>query len=131
MINKIKTFFMFDGQAEEAINFYISLFKNSEIIDISYYTADEMGVEGTVRHATFSLQGQHFMAIDSYVPHDFTFTPSMSIFVDCDTSDEINSLFAKLALQGTILMPLDNYYFSSKFAWVTDSFGVSWQLNLK
>jgi predicted 3-demethylubiquinone-9 3-methyltransferase (glyoxalase superfamily) len=131
MINKIKTFFMFDGQAEEAINFYVSLFKNSEIIDISYYVADEMGVEGTVQHATFSLDGQHFMAIDSNVPQDFTFNPSMSLFIDCETEDEIDSLFNKLVAKGTILMPLDNYGFSSKFAWLTDSFGVSWQLNLK
>src|SRR5215217_5062787 len=131
MDQKIKTFFMFDGQAEEAINFYISLFKNSEIITIRYYAADEMGVEGTVQHATFSLDGQQFMAIDSNVPQDFTFNPSMSLFVDCETEEEIDALVPKLAADGTILMPLDNYGFSTKFAWLTDSFGVSWQLNLK
>ncbi len=131
MINKIKTFFLFDGQAEEAINFYVSLFKNSEIIDIRYYSSDEMGVEGTVQRATFSLGGQHFMAIDSNFPQDFTFNPSMSLFVDCETEEEINSLFSELTAHGTILMPLNNYGFSSKFAWLTDSFGISWQLNLK
>jgi predicted 3-demethylubiquinone-9 3-methyltransferase (glyoxalase superfamily) len=127
---KITTFLMFDGKAEEAMNFYTSLFDQSEIISIQRYGANEAGAEGTVRHATFSLNGQVFMCIDSNVKHEFTFTPAMSLYVTCDTEEEIDRLFEKLSQDGTVLMPVAAYPFSKKFGWVTDKFGVSWQLNL-
>ena len=81
-------------------------------------------------HATFSLNGQEFMCIDSSVQHEFTFTPSMSLYVNCETEAEIERLFEKLSLGGQVLMELDRYPFSEKFAWLNDQFGVSWQLNL-
>jgi predicted 3-demethylubiquinone-9 3-methyltransferase (glyoxalase superfamily) len=70
------------------------------------------------------------MAIDSPVKHDFTFTPAMSLFVDCADEAEIDALFAKLSEGGKVLMPLAAYPFSRKFGWLSDRFGVSWQLNL-
>lgn len=129
-MQKITTFLMFEGQAEEAMNLYVSLFERSEILSIARYGPDEAGAEGTVKHATFALSGQNFMCIDSYVQHEFTFTPAVSLYVNCETEEEIDRLADKLSHAGQFLMPLDRYPFSEKFAWVCDRFGVSWQLNL-
>lgn len=129
---KITTFLMFqDGNAEEAMNFYISLFDNSQIVNITRYGANEAGKEGTVMHAVFSLNGQEFMCIDSYVKHGFTFTPAMSLYVNCDTEDEIDKVFEKISESGKILMPLGSYPFSDRFGWVNDKYGVSWQLTFE
>ncbi|HDR7623493.1 TPA: VOC family protein [Bacillus mycoides] len=127
---KITTFLMFEGKAEEAMNFYTSLFNQSEIVSISRYDENGPGKEGTVIHATFTLNGQEFMCIDSYVKHDFTFTPAMSLYVTCDTEEEIETVFNKLAQDGKVLMPLGSYPFSKKFGWLNDKYGVSWQLIL-
>jgi predicted 3-demethylubiquinone-9 3-methyltransferase (glyoxalase superfamily) len=70
------------------------------------------------------------MCIDSPVKHEFTFTPAMSLFVDCQSEDELKRLYSELAAAGSVLMPIENYGFSRRFAWVSDRFGVSWQLNL-
>jgi len=129
-MQKVTTFLMFDGQAEEAMNFYTSLFEKSKILDITRYGPNEASAEGSVMHATFSLSGQEFMCIDSNVKHEFTFTPAMSIYINCETQAEIDRLFEKLSHAGQVFMPLDRYPFSEKFAWVSDKFGVSWQLNL-
>lgn len=129
-MQKITTFLMFDGQAEEAMNFYISLFKQSEIISITRYGPHEAGAEGTVMLAIFTLNGQAFMCIDSSVQQEFTFNPAISLHVTCETEQEIDELFEKLSQGGGIAMPLDAYPMSQKFAWVMDKFGVSWQLNL-
>ncbi|KEQ27734.1 VOC family protein [Paenibacillus tyrfis] len=128
---KITTFFMFEGKAEEAMNFYITLFDRSEIISMRHYGPNEAGTEGTVVQALFSLNGQVFMCIDSSVKHGFTFTPSMSLYVTCDTEAEIERVFGRLSDGGFVLMPLGAYPFSEKFGWVQDKFGVSWQLNLE
>ncbi|MET9698541.1 VOC family protein [Streptomyces sp. NPDC006529] len=128
---KITTFLMFEGRAEEALTFYVSLFEDSEVIDITRYGADGPGEEGTVLHATFALTGQRLMCIDSHVKHEFGFTPAMSLFVECDDEAELDRLYAALAEQGTELMPLGSYGFSARFGWVNDRFGVSWQLNLR
>ena len=127
---KITTFLMFSGQAEEAMNFYVSLFDQSEIVSIKRYGPNEPGAEGSVQQATFTLGGQTFMCIDSNVKHDFTFTPAISLFVTCDTEEEIDRVFAKLSEGGVVYMPLAAYPFSKKFGWVGDKFGVSWQLSL-
>lgn len=74
MTQKITTFLMFEGAAEEAMTFYTSLFDDAEILDITRYGSGGPGKEGTVQHATFSLAGQEYMAIDSSVSHGFTFT---------------------------------------------------------
>jgi len=80
--------------------------------------------------ATFTLKQQEFMCIDSHVKHQFSFTPSVSIFVTCDTEEELNDLYQSLNESGQTLMPLGDYGFSKKFGWLNDRFGVSWQLNL-
>ena len=108
---KITTFLMFEGNAEDAMTFYISLFDDAEVIGISRYGAAGPGKEGSVQH-------------------DFTFTPAVSLFVQCQDEAELDRLFAALAEQGAVLMPLGDYGFSPKFGWVNDRFGVSWQLNL-
>ncbi|SFL59753.1 Glyoxalase superfamily enzyme, possibly 3-demethylubiquinone-9 3-methyltransferase [Paenibacillus sp. 1_12] len=131
MMTQITTFLMFEGKAEEAMNFYTSIFEKSEITSISRYGANESGTEGKVIHATFTLNGQEFMCIDSSVQHNFTFTPSMSLYVSCDTDADIVRVFEKFSLDGAVLMPLAAYPFSKKFGWVADKYGVSWQLNLK
>lgn len=127
---KITTFLMFSGQAEEAMNLYTSLFDQSEILTIKRYGAGEAGAEGSVLRATFSLHGQVFMCIDSSMKHDFTFTPAISLYVTCDSEEEIDRVYEKLSQDGTVLMPLAAYPFSEKFGWVGDRFGVTWQLTL-
>jgi predicted 3-demethylubiquinone-9 3-methyltransferase (glyoxalase superfamily) len=127
---KITTFLMFEGNAEEAMTFYRSLFDDAEVVSISRYGADGPGAEGSVQQATFTLAGQPFMCIDSPMKHGFTFTPAMSLFVQCADEAELDRLYAALAEHGAELMPLGDYGFSAKFGWVNDRFGVSWQLNL-
>lgn len=127
---KIMTFLMFEGRAEEAMNLYTSLFEDSGIASIDRYGPNEAGPEGTVRQATFTLRGQTFMCIDSAIQHSFTFTPSISLFVTCETEEEVENVFGKLSEGGQVLMPLEAYPFSRKFGWVQDKFGVSWQLTL-
>lgn len=134
-MQKTTTFLMFVGEqcgkAEEAIRLYTSLFKDSEIKSISYWKADELGgKEGLVKQATFTLNGLEYMASENLGGHDFTFTPSMSIFVNCENEEELDTLFKKLSENGKIMMPPDNYGFSKKFGWTSDRYGVSWQLNL-
>jgi predicted 3-demethylubiquinone-9 3-methyltransferase (glyoxalase superfamily) len=128
---KITTFLMFSGQAEEAMHYYISVFDQAEILSMQRYGANEAGAEGTMSHATFSVYGQVFMCMDSSVKHAFTFTPAISLFVTCATEDEIDRIFEKLSLGGEVFMPLTAYPFSDKFGWVADKYGVSWQLNLE
>lgn len=130
-MKKVTPFLMFqNGKAEEAMNYYTSLIEDSKIINIIRYGVNETGEEGTVMHATFSLKGQEFMCIDSNVKHEFTFTPSFSIYISCDSEEEIDHLYEQLLKDGQALMPLDNYGFSKKFGWINDGFGVSWQLDL-
>jgi predicted 3-demethylubiquinone-9 3-methyltransferase (glyoxalase superfamily) len=124
-------FLMFDGVAENAMRFYISLFSDSGIKHIEQYGPDEQGKEGAIKRADFTVSGCDMICIDSPVKHDFTFTPSMSIFVDCEDEGELIKAFNQLSSEGEVLMPLDNYGFSTKFGWVNDRFGVSWQLNLQ
>lgn len=127
----ITPFLMFEGNAEAAINYYLSLFDRSELISIQRYGAGEPGPEGTVLLATFSLNGQLFMCIDSPVHHGFTFTPAVSLYVTCETEPEVDRLYQGLSQGGQVLMELGAYPFSPKFCWLNDRFGVSWQLSLK
>ena len=131
MSNKITPFLMFEGRAEEAMNFYVSLFAGSEILSVQRYALGEAGAEGTVERADFTVAGQLVICTDSPIAHAFSFTPSFSFFVECESEDELDSAFHQLSDNGDILMPPDNYGFSRKFTWVSDRFGVSWQLNLQ
>lgn len=120
---------MFDGKAEEAMKFYISIFPNSKIVAATKYADGENGKAGSIKHATFQISGARMMCIDSPTKHDFSFTPSVSLFVACESEKHIESMFSKLSKDGDVLMPLADYGFSTRFGWVTDRFGVSWQLN--
>ncbi len=130
MAKSLNPFLMFEGAAEEAMTFYMSLFDDSEITSIQKYAGDDGGPAGTIKHAAFTLGGREFQCSDSPIEHGFTFTPSTSIFVECDDIGELERLFTALSDGGSVMMPLDNYGFSERFAWVADRFGVSWQLNL-
>jgi predicted 3-demethylubiquinone-9 3-methyltransferase (glyoxalase superfamily) len=118
------------GNAEEAMNFYVSLFPGSEVNDIVRYGPGGPGAEGSVMRATFSVAGQEIMCIDSPMKHAFTFTPAISLFVTCDSEEEFRRLAAALSEGGSELMPPGDYGFSRLFAWVADRYGVSWQINL-
>jgi predicted 3-demethylubiquinone-9 3-methyltransferase (glyoxalase superfamily) len=128
-MQKITNFLMFNGEADAAMNFYIALFPKSEIVSVTRYKANEAGAEGSVMHAAFSLNGQQFMCIDSSIRHGFTFTPAMSLYVNCESDEEIERLFEQLSKDGGVFMPLAAYPFSKKYGWVSDRFGVSWQLS--
>lgn len=118
------------GKAEEAITFYCGIFPDSRVVRIDRYGPDEDQPAGTVRVASFELGGRPLRAIDSAAPHGFTFTPAISMFVECSTADEIERLSAGLLEGGVALMPLGDYGFSERFCWVADRYGVTWQLNL-
>jgi predicted 3-demethylubiquinone-9 3-methyltransferase (glyoxalase superfamily) len=128
---KIRPFLMFQGNAEEAMNFYVSLFPDGKVLDVVRYGPGQPGAEGTIMKASFAIGDQTVLCIDSPVQHGFTFTPAFSLFVDCSSEEEIQRLAAALSDGGSELMPLGAYGFSRQFAWVSDRFGVSWQLNLQ
>ena len=106
------------GNAEKAINFYTSVFKNSSVISISRYLKGEHDVEGTIKHAQFTLGNQLFAAMDSSGAHDFTFNEGISLVVGCETQEEIDYYWDKLTEGGV----------ESKCGWLKDKFGVSWQI---
>ncbi|MEO9004386.1 MAG: VOC family protein [Ginsengibacter sp.] len=129
---KIVPFLWFDKNAEEAVNFYISCFKNSKVGSINRY--DEASAkannqeEGCVLTESFQLNGQEFIALNGGPV--FKFTPCISFFVTCETEQEIDALWRKLSAGGKTLMEFNSYPFSKKYGWVEDRFGLSWQLNL-
>lgn len=132
MTRSVATFLMFqDGNAEEAMNFYVSLFKGSEIVRIERFGPGEQGKEGSIKKANFKLVGHDLICFDSPIKHAFTFTPSVSLFVECETEAEVDEALHQLSAGGKVLMPPGNYGFSTKFGWVNDRFGVSWQINLR
>ncbi len=110
-MQQIKTFLMFDSKAEEAMNFYVSLFKNSRVGHMIQYETGEPGQEGTVKLAVFTSNDKHFMCIDSRVNPAFGFTPAMSLYVSCKTEEEIDTLFARPSDGGEVMMPLSVYPF--------------------
>jgi predicted 3-demethylubiquinone-9 3-methyltransferase (glyoxalase superfamily) len=132
-MQKITPFLWFDSQAEEAMNFYTSLFKDSRVVSLKRYPDGPLegpmaGMEGKVLTGVFELAGQRFMALDGG-PH-FRFTPAVSLFVNGATVEEIDAIWTRLADGGSVLMPLQQYPFSEKFGWVQDKYGLSWQLNV-
>ena len=119
-MQKITTFLWFDRQAEEAANFYVSIFKNSKIVQITHYpqsaTAAAGQPAGTVMTVNFQLDGQQFTALNGG-PH-FKFSEAISLVVNCDTQEEIDHLWAKLSLGGK----------EDQCGWLKDKFGLSWQI---
>ncbi|HVE93981.1 MAG TPA: VOC family protein [Acidimicrobiales bacterium] len=134
-MRELTPFLMFcgpqQGNAEEAMRLYCSVFVESEVLEIDLYGPDDGDAAGTVRSATFSLGGQKVRAIDGGSVHAFTFTPASSLWIECSSSDELDQAAQALSDGGEFLMPVDNYGFSERFCWVQDRFGVSWQLNLQ
>jgi len=127
-MQKIVPFLWFDNQAEQAVNFYTAIFKGGKIGQTARYGKDTPGPEGQVMTVRFELAGLEMAALNGGPV--FSFTPAVSFFVDCETVDEIDVLWARLAEGGTALMELAPYPFMEKFGWVQDRFGISWQLSL-
>jgi predicted 3-demethylubiquinone-9 3-methyltransferase (glyoxalase superfamily) len=127
---KITPNLWFDRQAEDAVKFYTSLFKNSKIGNIN--RASKAGneihglSEGTVMTVEFEIGGQRFVGINGGPL--FKFNPSVSFLVACRTKEEVDSLWGKLSQGGTAMMDLGKYPFSEKYGWTTDRYGLSWQV---
>ncbi len=115
-MQKITPFLWFDGNAEEAANFYTSVFKNSKILNIARYGDAGPSPKGTVMTVTFQLEGQDFIALNGG-PH-YTFSPAISFFVNCETQAEVDELWNKLLAGGKDV----------QCGWLKDKFGVSWQI---
>ncbi|WP_336977779.1 VOC family protein [Altererythrobacter fulvus] len=121
-------FLMFQGQARDALTAYRATFPDFEEVLLQEHPAGPMG--GQIAMARIRVGGLEIMLNDSPPIHDFTFTPSSSIFITCDSEDQLRLLAERLGDGGAFLMPVDSYGFSALFCWVADRFGVSWQLNL-
>lgn len=123
MISSASPFLMFTGRCEEALTFYTQAMPGTRLVSL------DRNDDGTVAMSRLDIAGLQIMANDSPPIHDFSFTPSTSIFLTADTPDSVSGLAEKLGEGGKTLMPPDNYGFSLCFAWVQDQFGVSWQIN--
>ncbi|WP_068278027.1 VOC family protein [Aldersonia kunmingensis] len=131
MTRGLRTFLTFQGGvATAALDFYRDVFDDFDLLTIDRWAAGEGPSEGTVKVATFRIAGGEFSCSDSPVDHEWGFTPAVSLWVDCEDDTELERLFDRLGDGGRVYMPLDNYGFSTRFGWVGDRFGVTWQLNL-
>lgn len=128
MSQKITPFLWFDNQAEEAANFYTTLFTDSALGQVSRYGPDTPGPAGQVMTVRFKLAGLWFTALNGG-PY-FNFTPAHSFFVHNETEQQVDTLWQALSAGGSVLMDLAAYPFSEKFGWVQDRFGLSWQVSL-
>jgi predicted 3-demethylubiquinone-9 3-methyltransferase (glyoxalase superfamily) len=115
-VQKITPFLWFDNNAEEAMNFYVSIFKNSKILNLVRYGEAGPGPKGTVMTGTFQLDGQEFMALNGG-PH-FKFTEAISLFINCETQEEVDWFWEKLSEGGE----------KSRCGWLKDKYGLSWQV---
>ena len=115
-MQKITPFLWFDGHAEEAMNFYVSIFKNSKVLKVTRYGEAGPGPKGTVMSATFQLEGQNFYALNG--GPQFSFTPAISFFVNCQSQQEVDELWEKLSEGGQ----------KERCGWLKDKYGLSWQI---
>ncbi len=119
---QVAPFFLFTGdqagKAEEAIEFYTAIFKDSSVNQMERFGKDQGEPEGNVMHARFTLAGQEFMAMDSTQEHNFTFTPATSFYVNCKGQEEVDYFWDRLSMDGE----------KSQCGWLKDKFGVSWQI---
>jgi predicted 3-demethylubiquinone-9 3-methyltransferase (glyoxalase superfamily) len=113
---KITPFLWFDNNAEEAMTFYTSIFKNSKIGSVARYGEAGPGPKGTVMTATFQIEGQQFMVLNG--GPQFKFTEAISLFVNCETQKEVDELWAKLSAGGE----------KGRCGWLKDKYGLSWQI---
>ena len=116
-VKKITPFLWFDTQAEEAMNFYVSVFENSRVINVSYYGEEGPKPAGTVMTATFELNGQEFVALNG--GPEFKFTEAISFYVHCETQKEVDELWEKLTADGGK---------EDTCGWLKDKYGLSWQI---
>jgi predicted 3-demethylubiquinone-9 3-methyltransferase (glyoxalase superfamily) len=130
MVQSCLPFLMFQGEGAAALDFYLSTFPDARAEQVERYGEGEAVPAGGLKGAQLVIAGQRIRLFDSPPVHNFTFTPSFSLFLECDDEDELRQLGGTLAEGGGVLMPVDNYGFSRLFTWVNDRFGVSWQLNL-
>ncbi len=115
-MGKITPFLWFDGQAEEAANFYVSIFDNAKIANVSRYTESSPGVEGAVMTVSFELDGQAFVALNG--GPEYAFTPAISFVIDCTTQAEVDRFWEQLSEGGEPI----------QCGWLRDKYGVSWQV---
>jgi predicted 3-demethylubiquinone-9 3-methyltransferase (glyoxalase superfamily) len=115
-VQKITPFLWFDGNAEEAMNLYVSVFKNSKVLTVTRYGEAGPGPKGTVMAATFQLEGQQFYALNG--GPQYKFTPAISLFVNCETQQEVDELWDKLSAGGH----------QDQCGWLQDKYGLSWQI---
>jgi predicted 3-demethylubiquinone-9 3-methyltransferase (glyoxalase superfamily) len=115
-MQKITPFLWFNDRAEEAMNFYVSVFKNSRVVSVTRFTEAGPGPKGAVMSATFQLEGQDFFALNGGPA--FTFTPAVSFFVNCETQQEVDELWEKLSAGGK----------KERCGWLKDKYGLSWQI---
>jgi predicted 3-demethylubiquinone-9 3-methyltransferase (glyoxalase superfamily) len=115
-MQKITTFLTFDGRAEEAVDFYVSIFEGSKIVSTSRYGDAGPGAPGTLMSASFELAGQPFIALNG--GPSFTFSQGISLFVSCESQEEVDRFWEKLSEGGE----------KGPCGWLTDKFGVSWQV---
>ncbi len=115
-MQKITPFLWFDGKAEEAMNFYVSIFRNSKILSVTRYGDAGPGPKGTVMTAAFQLDGQGFVALNG--GPKYTFSPAISFVVNCETQQEVDDLWDKLSAGGE----------TQRCGWLTDKYGLSWQI---
>ena len=115
-MQKITPFLWFDGKAEEAMNFYVSIFKNSKVLSVTRYGEAGPGPKGTVMTANFQLEGQEFIALNG--GPQFKFTEAISFVVSCETQQEVDELWGRLTAGGQ----------ESQCGWLKDKFGLSWQI---
>lgn len=115
-MQKITPFLWFDDKAEEAMNFYVSIFRNSKVVSVSRYGEGGPGPKGSLMTATFELDGQKFMALNGGPM--FKFTEAISLFVNCETQEEVDQFWEKLSEGGE----------KSRCGWLKDKYGLSWQI---
>ncbi|MCU1000105.1 VOC family protein [Stenotrophomonas maltophilia] len=126
-----RPFLMFTGQAEAALALYAEAFADFRLLALQRHPEGAgAGVPGQVRQAIFLLGGTHYLCFDSLDVHDFTFSPSISLFVECSGAEQFERAARVLGEDGHWLMPVGDYDFSNRYGWVQDRFGVSWQLSL-
>lgn len=127
-VPKIIPFLWFNGQAEEAVEFYMGVFPNASILFLNKWPEESSFPSNNVHSVAFSLEGMHFCAFDAGPA--FHFNPSISFFINCETEDEVDRYWDLLSDGGGFLMPLDEYPFSPQYGWLIDRFGISWQIIL-
>ena len=132
MTQELRTFLTFQGGvAGAALDLYRDVFDDFELIAAEHYGPNDVGPDGTIKVARFRLAGSEFSCADSPITHEWGFTPGVSLWIECDDERELQRLFDRLSDGGRVYMPLDNYGFSTRFGWVGDRFGVTWQLNVQ